>query len=227
MLNKDQAEQVRKQILDQLEKLPKDQVGDLKEQIQEASPEELEAFVAQMQKGQKGECIFCKIIKKEIESIRIFEDNDLIALMDIMPATKGHVIVMPKKHFKFIQELDKELLDKLINFIRLLSPVLVEAMNAKSLSIYIPQGAMAGQNVDHFFINLIPRYEKDKVVIDWNREKKPNKELEVVADIIRKAAQGKVVTQLEEEKEKLVKHEKVKQATEAEQIYKHVKKRKP
>jgi histidine triad (HIT) family protein len=211
--------------------LPKDQVGDLIDQVKEAGSEELEAFIQQMQQGQTqqgpGECIFCKIIKKEMDAIRIFEDNDIIVLLDIMPATKGHVIIMPKQHIRFIQEIDNILLNKIMNFVKLLSPVLVEVLKAKGLSIYIPQGIAAGQNVGHFYINLIPRYDKDEVAIDWKREKKSNKELENIAETLKKAASKRVVSQLEEEKEKLMKHDKVRQESEAEQMYKHVKKRRP
>ncbi len=227
MLTKEQAEVARKQILDQLGKLPEDQVEDLKKQVKDASPEELESFIQQMQQGQKQECIFCKIIKGEIETVKIFEDKDLIAILDIMPASKGHVIVMPKQHVKFIQELSNDVLSKLNNFVKLLSPVLVDVMKAKGLSIYIPQGVLAGQNVDHFSINLIPRYEDDKIAMGWERKKQSNKYLEKVAEEIRKVAATKVVKNLEEEKEKLLKHEKVKEATEAEKIFKHVKKRRP
>ncbi|MEM4703098.1 MAG: HIT family protein [Candidatus Pacearchaeota archaeon] len=227
VLSEEQAENIRKQILDQIEKLPEDQVSELKEQIKKASSEELEAFIKQMQQAeqQASECIFCKIIKGELETVKIFEDKEILCVLDIAPASKGHAIVMPKQHVQFIQDINNELLNKLMNFVKLLSPVLVQTMNAKALSVYIPQGQLAGQGVGHFFINIIPRYEKDKVAIKWERKQESKKELQKIADIIKKAASSKVVMQLEHEKARLLKHEKVKQQTEAEKIFKHVKRR--
>lgn len=226
-LTKEQAEQVRKQILEQLEKLPEDQVSNLKEQIKEASSEELEAFIQELQKAQKlqSECIFCKIVKGEIETIKIFEDKEILCVLDIAPASKGHALVMPKEHVQFIQDIKPELLTKIMTFVKLLSPVIVQVLNAKALSIYIPQGQLAGQQVQHFFIHLIPRYEKDKVTITWERKQENKEELEKIAELIKKAASAELVKQLEHEKAKLLKHEKVRQATEAEKIFKHVKRR--
>ncbi|MCS7134567.1 MAG: HIT family protein [Candidatus Pacearchaeota archaeon] len=227
MLSQEQAEHVRKQILEQLEKLPQEEVGDLKKEIQEASAEELEAFIGQLQKAQKltKECIFCKIIKGEIETVKIFEDKELLCILDIAPASKGHALVMPKQHVQFIQDIKPELLAKLFHFIQSLAPVLIQVLNAKALSIYIPQGQLAGQRVQHFFVNLIPRYENDKVSIVWDRKQEDKKELQRTAEIIRKAAISKIVKELEKEKEKLLKHEKAKKQEEAEKIYKHVKRR--
>ncbi|UCD21109.1 MAG: HIT family protein [archaeon] len=225
-LTKEQAEQVREQILEQLKSLPKDKIGNLKEQVKKASPKELESFLQQMQ-GQGGECIFCKIVKGEIDTIKIFEDKDILAILDIMPASRGHIIVFPKKHIHFIQEVDNPLLNKIMNFVKVLSPALVDVLKAKGLSIYLPQGQLAGQNVDHFFINVIPRYEGDNVAIGWERKKADKKELDKVAKLVKKAATNTVVGQLEEEKKKLLKHQKIQEASEAEQIYKHVKKRRP
>ncbi|MEM1535832.1 MAG: HIT family protein [Candidatus Pacearchaeota archaeon] len=227
MLSKEQVENIRKQILEQLDKLPADQVDELKKQIEKADAEELEAFIKQVQQAQRiqGECIFCKIVRGELETVKIFEDKEILCVLDIAPASKGHALVMPKEHVQFIQDLKPELLNKIMTFVKLLSPILVRVLNAKALSIYIPQGQLAGQQVPHFFINLIPRYEKDKVIIEWERKRETKGELEKVAEIIRKTASTEVVKQLEHEKEKLLKHEKIRQATEAEKIFKQVKRR--
>jgi len=233
-LTKEQAEAVRKQILEQLKKLPKEQVGNLPEQIKKASPEELEAFVNQMQArqsgaaaGKGGECIFCKIIKGEIDTVKIYEDQDILAVLDIMPASKGHIIVMPKKHIQFIQELSESLLNKIMHFVKLISPAIIQLLKAQSLSIYIPQGQLAGQAMPHFIVNIIPRYEKDNVSIGWNREKADLKELEKVAVKIRKVASTHVINHIAEEKKKVEVKRKKKETSEAEKMYKRVKKRRP
>lgn len=217
------AENLRRQLLTSLEKFSGKEAEELKEHIKKATPEELQEIIKSLQ-GQ-GECLFCRIIKGEIETIKIFEDKDLIAVLDIAPATRGHTLIIPKEHVTFIQDLKPELLSKLFHFVKLLCPVLVDVLKARAISIYIPQGYLAGQNVPHFFINLIPRYENDKVHIGWEKKQKSKKELEEIAEAIRKEASSRVVKSLEEEKEKLLKHKKVKEQEEAEKIYKQIKRR--
>ena len=221
----EQAEAVRKQILAQIEKLPQEQVGDLKEQIEEATPEELEEFIKQQQGKQK--CIFCEIIAGRIDSIKIYEDQDILVLMEIMPATKGHILIIPKHHYQFIQEIPDALMTKMMYFVKTVSPIIVKLLDAKSLSIYIPQGQLAGQSIQHFVINLIPRYEADNISFDWEHKKADEKELKGIADKIKKASQTEVLKGIKEEQDKYEKNKKEKIESEVDKIMKHVKKRRP
>jgi histidine triad (HIT) family protein len=221
----EQAEAVRKQILAQIEKLPQEQVGDLKEQIEEATPEELEEFIKQQQGQQK--CIFCEIIAGRIDSIKIYEDQDILVLMEIMPATKGHILIIPKHHYQFIQEIPDALMTKMMYFVKTVSPIIVKLLDAKSLSIYIPQGQLAGQRIQHFVINLIPRYEADNISFDWEHKKADEKELKGIADKIKKASQTEVLKGIKEEQDKYEKNKKEKIESEVDKIMKHVKKRRP
>jgi len=221
----EQAEAVRKQILAQIEKLPQEQVGDLKEQIEEATHEELEEFIKQQQGQQK--CIFCEIIAGRIDSIKIYEDQDILVLMEIMPATKGHILIIPKHHYQFIQEIPDALMTKMMYFVKTVSPIIVKLLDAKSLSIYIPQGQLAGQRIQHFVINLIPRYEADNISFDWEHKKADEKELKGIADKIKKASQTEVLKGIKEEQDKYEKNKKEKIESEVDKIMKHVKKRRP
>jgi len=225
-LDKEQAEQVRKQLLEQVAKLPKEQQGDLKEQIEEASPKELEEFIKQSQ-GQGGKCIFCEIIAGKIDSVKVYEDEDIVAVMEIMPASKGHILVMPRQHFQFIQELPDKVLHKLLYFVKVTTPILTKILDAKAVSIYIPQGVLAGQRIQHFVINLIPRYESDGLVFDWEHKKTEAKELEAIADKIRKSTQGEVRKGIAEEQEKYEKQKKVAIESEADKIVKKQGRRMP
>lgn len=225
-LNKEQAEQVRKQLLGQIAKLPKEQQGDLKEQIEEATPEELEEFIKQSQ-GQGGKCIFCEIIAGKIESVKVYEDNDIVAIMEIMPASKGHILVLPRQHFQFIQEIPDKILQKLFYFVKVTTPILTKSLDAKAVSIYIPQGVLAGQRIQHFVINLIPRYESDGLVFDWEHKKIDIKDLEKIADKIRNETQGEVKKGIVEEQEKYEKQKKEAIESEADKIVKKKGKRMP
>lgn len=185
------AEAIRQKILEELSKYPKEKVEDLIEQIENASEEELEDFILSQQKQSqhlagKEECIFCSIILGKIETIKIYEDNEIMAILDIMPASLGHILVFPKQHKHFIQEIDDKILSKIFIFIKQISPVIVKILKAEGISIYIPQGQIAGQRIPHFAVNVIPRYNNDKIAFEWNREKKDKKELEKIADKIKK-----------------------------------------
>ncbi|MCX6742138.1 MAG: HIT family protein [Candidatus Pacearchaeota archaeon] len=227
-LDKEQAEQVRKQLLAQIAKLPKEQQGDLKEQIEEATPSELEEFIKQSQgKGEGGKCIFCEIIAGKIDSVKVYEDNDIVAVMEIMPASKGHILVIPRQHFQFIQEIPEKVLNKLFYFVKVTTPLLTKILDAKAVSIYIPQGVLAGQRIQHFVINLIPRYESDGLVFDWEHKKTDTKNLEEIAEKIRNSTQVEVRKGIAEEQEKYEKQKKVAIESEADKIVKRKGKRMP
>lgn len=225
-LSKEQAEQVRKQLLAQIAKLPKEQKGDLKQQVEEATPEELEEFIKQSQ-GQGGKCVFCEIISGKIESVKVYEDADILAVMEIMPASKGHILVLPRQHYQFIQEIPEKVLNKLIYFVKVTTPILTKILDAKAVSIYIPQGVLAGQRIQHFVINLIPRYESDGLVFDWEHKKTETKDLEKIADKIRSETQGEVRKGIAEEQEKYEKKKKEAIESEADKIMKRKGKRMP
>lgn len=106
-------------------------------------------------------CIFCKIVNGEIPSYKIYEDNDFLAFMDISPATIGHTLVIPKKHYDSIFSLDED--TKIFSLVIKLSKVIKEALDLEGMNILNNNGEVAGQSVKHFHIHLIPRYKDDNL----------------------------------------------------------------
>ena len=204
MISEEQAEKLRKKLLEELEKLPAEQTAKLKEQIKTASPAELEAFVKQQAKVAKagaegtGECIFCQIIQGTIETIKAYEDDDVLAILDIAPAALGHVLVMPKQHVQFLFQLQDELLAKLSVVVKKLVPVIINVTKAAGLDIYAAQGA--NQKVPHLALNLIPRFPDDKLSFEWERKKVERKELEKIAQEISKRVEAEKERKEQEEK---------------------------
>lgn len=195
-------ETIRQKILDQLSSYPENQVREIREQVENATDEELEEFLmSQQNQPSQEQCIFCEIAKGTMDSVKIYEDKDIIAVLEIMPASPGHILVFPKEHKHFIQELDDKVLNKLMNFVKNISPVIIKTLDAGGISIYLPQGQIAGQRIPHFVINVIPRYkeDKEKIVFEWQREKKENEELEKIAQKLKKEAQNYFKQQLSEE----------------------------
>ena len=106
------------------------------------------------------DCIFCKIIKGEIPCYKIYEDDNVISFLDINPVTKGHLLVIPKKHVIRFKDLDDNTCIVLFNAIRKILEK-VESNVSEHYNISINQGKFAGQVVEHLHIHIIPRYEDD------------------------------------------------------------------
>ncbi|MEG2837289.1 MAG: HIT family protein [Erysipelotrichaceae bacterium] len=106
-------------------------------------------------------CIFCKIINHEIPSNILYEDEDVIAFLDISQVTKGHTLVLPKKHTENFNSVDSEILAKMIQVAQTLSIHLVKTLDAAGMNILSNMNEVAGQSVPHFHIHLIPRYRED------------------------------------------------------------------
>lgn len=109
------------------------------------------------------DCVFCKIAKGEIDSAKIWEDNDIVVFMDINPVTKGHCLVAPKKHFESIFDIDDEILKKVIITAKKISENIKKSLNADAIRISQSNGKEAGQAIFHFHIHIIPRYKDDGV----------------------------------------------------------------
>ncbi len=106
------------------------------------------------------DCIFCKIVKKEIPCEKIYEDEDFLAFLDIHPVSNGHTLIIPKKHVVWMQDAD----DKVISEIFKLSKKLMLAIK-KGLKCDYVQVSIVGKDVPHFHIHLIPRYFKDNLLM--------------------------------------------------------------
>lgn len=110
---------------------------------------------------QKANCIFCKIIAGEIESKKVYEDNDFIGLLDIKPAAPGHVLLLPKEHVPILQILPHE---KIVAFYKTaaeLAGIIKEAMIAEKMTIFLAGGYAAGQQSPHVMLHIIPREKGD------------------------------------------------------------------
>ena len=142
-----------------------------------------------------SECIFCAIASGKVPSFKIYEDSDFFACLDINPATPGHVLLFPKKHYKSIMELSDEEMKDLAFLVRGISLALIE-FGAEGVDVFYPMGAAAGQKIDHMLIHLIPRYKEDGVNFNWNPRK--------ISEADMKQIQGKIlsfVSQMHRKKE--------------------------
>ncbi|MBR4445991.1 MAG: HIT family protein [Solobacterium sp.] len=118
-------------------------------------------------------CIFCKIIAHEIPSSTIYEDDKVLAILDISQVTKGHTLVMPKKHVRNILEADDETAEACIRTARMLAKRIVSRTGAAGVNILTNCGEAAGQSVEHLHFHIIPRYSsEDAITIAFNPSEK-------------------------------------------------------
>jgi len=105
------------------------------------------------------DCIFCKIISKDIPSKIMYEDDDTISFLDAFPVAKGHTLVIPKKHYSKIQELPTDINQKLFETVHKMTGK-VDSLQGSTL-IAIHNGKESGQEVPHVHVHLIPRSDSD------------------------------------------------------------------
>ena len=114
------------------------------------------------------DCLFCKIINGEIPSTTIYEDDKVKVFLDINPTTNGDTLVIPKKHFKDVMEIDNETISYMHDIIRKLYPLYQEKLHCDGLTISYNMDY--GQEIKHFHIHFIPRYKNDGVKHMANKE---------------------------------------------------------
>ena len=129
----------------------------LEEKVKKMSPEELKAF-------QKQQCIFCQIIAGKVPSKKVYEDDKCIAVLDINPAAKGHILLMPKEHYAIMPQMPEAEMSHLFLVSKYLSQLLLKVLKVGGTNVFVANGAAAGQRAQHFMLHVIPRKEGDKIL---------------------------------------------------------------
>lgn len=134
------------------------------------------------------DCIFCKIIRGEIPCAKIYEDDDVLAFLDISQTTKGHALVVSKKHYDNFLATPKEIMHKVMDVAQTIGQSQIRNLKASGVNILANCYAAAGQTVMHFHVHVIPRYKNsDGLVIEFKENKLLGElSLPQIADSIKK-----------------------------------------
>lgn len=124
-------------------------------------------------------CIFCKIVKKEIPSNNIYEDEKFLVFLDIKPVSDGHLLIIPKKHIVWMQEADDEIISEIFKLTKKMMLVL-----KKGLGCDYVQESVVGNEVPHFHIHLIPRFYGDNFRNFPTKEYKTGEEKKVLKKLL-------------------------------------------
>lgn len=130
------------------------------------------------------DCIFCKIVKGEIPSFKVYEDEYTLVFMDISRDVDGHMVVIPKKHFKNILDCDSDTLNHLMNTVKKVCKYCVDECGYEGVNILNNNEECAGQSVPHFHIHIIPRKNNDNVDA-WPKFSGAKSEIEEVYEKIK------------------------------------------
>lgn len=132
------------------------------------------------------ECIFCKIASGQIPSAKIYEDEIVVAFLDIGPISDGHTLVMPRQHFEKAHNCPPELLGQIWTRLGRIAEAVASATSADGYNVLCNNGRAAGQIVDHLHFHIVPRKTGDGVFAKWPSFKYGPGQLEIIAEKIRK-----------------------------------------
>lgn len=132
------------------------------------------------------DCIFCKIVRGEVPSARVFEDERSVAFMDINPANPGHVLVVPKDHAADLYAMPDELLAATVAVVKRVATAVRDAVAPDGVNIIQANGPGAAQSVAHFHWHVLPRINGDDLKLNWSLKRGDKDAIAAAADRIRR-----------------------------------------
>ena len=167
------------------QQMSEEQIKALQEKLKNMSPDELKEF-------QKKQCIFCQIISGNVQSRKIYEDEHVLAVLDINPANPGHILVMPRDHYSIMPQIPQEEVEHIFLVAKMLLNASLRALEVQGSNIIVANGVVAGQRAQHFMVHLIPRKENDNLNFEVPQKNMPEKELESIQEMLSESLGKKI-----------------------------------
>jgi histidine triad (HIT) family protein len=125
--------------------------------------------------------------KHELKPVVVHEDDEILAIMDLYPATPGHVLILPKQHIEDIFAMPSETGARIMAVAVSIAKVIMEQLHPSGLNLIQANGAAAGQTISHFHLHMVPRYRDDSVTLRFGHGDTPEAigELERIASLLR------------------------------------------
>ncbi|MBI2654214.1 HIT domain-containing protein [Candidatus Woesearchaeota archaeon] len=155
--------------------LSPEQLKALQERIKQMSPEELKEF-------QKKQCVFCQIVAGKVQSKKIYDDDKVLAILDINPANPGHVLLVTKEHYAIMPQIPDDEVAHVFMAAKSLSNSMLKSIDAQGTNIIVANGIAAGQRAQHFMVHIIPRKENDGINFVLPQKEMPQNEIEAVGN---------------------------------------------
>jgi histidine triad (HIT) family protein len=135
----------------------------------------------------REDCPFCKMARNELDHVAVLEDKDILVVMDLYPATPGHVLVLPKQHIETIYEMPAGLGAHLMTTTITVAKAIKEKLSPDGLNLIQSNEAGAGQTIFHFHLHIVPRYKGDPVILKFGHGDTSERvtELERIASLVK------------------------------------------
>jgi len=153
-------------------------------------------------KSKQG-CLVCQIVGNNIPSKKIYEDDFVLAVLDVNGANPGHCFVIPKNHYPILEQVPDLEIGRLFQVSNRVSSAIFESLGAQGTNIFVANGTPAGQTVAHFTINVIPRKENDGINLQWQPRQLSEEEMSTIELKLRDQAKNIGDFKREEKKPKI------------------------
>jgi|TARA_Y100000310_G_scaffold329965_1_gene400765 histidine triad (HIT) family protein len=156
-----------------------EQAQAMQEKVKNMSPKELKEF-------QKQQCIFCHIAEGKMQAKKVYEDDKVIAVLDINPANAGHILLLPKEHYAIMPLMPDDLISYISMVAKALSNAMLKALKVEGTNIFIANGMSAGQKAQHFMMHIIPRNKNDNLPLTVPKMAVSKPDMEKLREIVTK-----------------------------------------
>jgi len=156
------------------EQISPEQLKALQEKIKQMTPEELKEF-------QKKQCVFCQIVAGKIQAKKVYEDDKVVAILDINPVNPGHVLLLTKEHYSIMPQLPDDEVAHVFMAAKAISNSMLRSIDAQGTNIIVANGIAAGQRAQHFMAHIIPRKQNDGVNFVLPQKTMDEKEIEAIS----------------------------------------------
>jgi len=136
-------------------------------------------------------CVICDYVSGKIATKKLYEDENILAVLNPTPTIFGHALVMPKKHYVILDQLPEEIAKKMFYIAQQISGIVFEAVGAEGTNIMLNEGFVAGQKHAHCLIHVIPRKKEDGLNFDWPQKQIPEESMNKIYELL-KVPEGKI-----------------------------------
>lgn len=128
----------------------------------------------------KESCLICQIVEGRVPSKKVYEDDLILAVLDVNGANPGHCFVLPKNHYAIMEQVPEPEIAKLFQVANKISSSIFENLGVQGTNLFVTNGVPAGQTVAHFMIHVIPRVENDGINLQWQPKQLTEEEMSTV-----------------------------------------------
>jgi histidine triad (HIT) family protein len=113
------------------------------------------------------DCIFCRIVDKKTAAVILWEDKDILSILDLYPAASGHVLILPKRHIENLYSLPTDLGCRIMETAIKIANAIKVTLTPEGLNLVQANGNIAGQTIPHFHMHIVPRYKNDAITFTF------------------------------------------------------------